>query len=86
MSYLIFAYYGCNNEAIDRYRRIAGKYFFLAKIWPKLLEPRVIQRRGSASRTSWVSHIDLVTKAIHYFDDVRKHSLATSTKGAASEA
>jgi pheromone a factor receptor len=86
MSYLIFAYYGCNNEAIDMYRKFAGKYFFLAKIWPSLLEPRVVQRRGSASRTSWVSHIDLVTKAIHYFGGVRKHSQATSTEGAVSEA
>lgn len=82
----IFAYYGMNNEAIDMYRKFVGKWMGLGKIWPSLLQPREVQRRNNSSRASWAARLDLVGKAIHYFDGVRKNSQATSTIGASSEA
>lgn len=78
MGFFVFLYYGMNNEAIDMYRKFIGKLGF-ARIWPSLLQPREIQRRASTSRTSWTSHFDLVSKAVHYFDSARKQSQATST-------
>jgi pheromone a factor receptor len=86
MGFFVFFYYGLNNEAIDMYRNFVGSLGF-ARIWPSLLQPREIHRRGSTSSTSWNSHFDLVSKAMHYFDGGRKHSQATSTiDGTRSEA
>lgn len=77
MGFFVFLYYGMSNEAIDMYRKFVGRIGF-AKIWPSLLQPRVIQRRGSTSRSSWTGHFDLVSKALHYFDGGRKASQATT--------
>jgi pheromone a factor receptor len=50
----------------------------LGKIFPSLLESRELpmHRRGSSSRSNQASRFDLVSKAIHYYDGVRKGSHA----------
>ena len=76
----VVLFYGMNNEAVDRYRRCAV-FCGLGKIWPSLTQPRKPKRRGSKSRSSWISHIDVVEKAVRYFDSVRKHSHSSSAGG-----
>jgi hypothetical protein len=78
MAFLAFFFYGMSNDAIDLYKGWAVKLGF-TKCFPSLARPREVEvRRGSASRGSWSSHFDLVSKAIHYFDTARKGSQATS--------
>ncbi|KAH8590009.1 pheromone A receptor-domain-containing protein [Bisporella sp. PMI_857] len=78
----IFIFYGMNKEAIERYRAFVV-FIGLGKFWPSLKQPMESRRRGSTSRTSWISKIDLVGKAVRYCDSSRKHS-HTST-GLASQ-
>jgi pheromone a factor receptor len=77
----IFLFFGFNDEALDIYRGWMVKCG-LGKIWPSLNEPRQARRPGSPSRTSLSSHLDLVGKAMHYFDsNTRKESDATTLRG-----
>ncbi|KAG9239748.1 putative pheromone a factor receptor [Amylocarpus encephaloides] len=88
MSFMIYAYFGFNSEAINTYRGWLVKCG-LGKIWPSLKEPRIsVQRSRDGSqdsrRTSLSEKLDLVGKAMRFFDGGRKDSLATTTTGVGS--
>ncbi|PBP19916.1 pheromone receptor a [Diplocarpon rosae] len=82
---MMFLYFGFNDDAVDTYRKWLV-YGGAGRIWPSLKMSRE-QRRGSAggsatlgSRGSFISHFDLVSKAMKYVDgNMRKNSHATST-------
>jgi len=76
MGYFVILFYGLNNEAIDIYKGWLIKCG-LGKIFPSLLKPREVSRRGSTSRFSWSSNFDVVGKAVHFFDGHRKSSQDT---------
>lgn len=82
VGFLICCFFGMNKKAVEMYRRWLVKCG-CGKIWPSLLELNQA-RRGCNSRSSWTSHFDLVSKAVHYFEGSRKGSLAT-TGGQGSE-
>jgi pheromone a factor receptor len=81
MGFLCFIFYGMNNEAIDIYKSWSIKLGF-ATLFPRLLQPREIERRGSSSsgtaKASWTHHFDLVSKTLHYLDGSRKSSQTSS--------
>lgn len=85
MATMMFLFFGFNDDAVDSYRKwlvMLGA----GRVWPSLKLSREA-RRGSAggsatlgSRGSFISHFDLVGKAMKYFDEsVRKNSHATNT-------
>ena len=76
LGFLICCFFGLNKKARDMYRGFLVKCG-CGKIWPSLREPSQ-HRRGSTSRSSWTSHFDLVSKAVHYFDGSRKASQVTT--------
>ncbi|KUJ12931.1 STE3-domain-containing protein [Mollisia scopiformis] len=83
-SFLIWAYFGFNDTAVDTYRSWLVQ-LGLGRIWPSLKlsrETRMMMRRSQGSsiaRGSIDSHFDLVGKAMKYFDtDIRQESGATT--------
>ncbi|EHK96223.1 putative Pheromone a factor receptor [Glarea lozoyensis 74030] len=87
VAFLIFVYFGFNDEAVDTYRSWLVK-LGMAKFWPSLKEPRLPQhsRRGSNSTgQSFTGRFDLVSKAMKYFDGGLKGSQdSTSNNGSAA--
>jgi hypothetical protein len=77
MGFFSFLAFGMSNEAMEMYRKGALNCG-LGKIWPGFRQPRVLNRRANTSRSSWTSHLDVVSKALHYFDGNRKQSQSTS--------
>lgn len=78
VSFMIFCYFGFNNDAIDTYRQWMVA-IGLVKLFPSLKEPRhpPTRRGSSASRSSLGERLDLVGKAMKFFDGSRKGSQAT---------
>jgi pheromone a factor receptor len=79
-NFTIFLFFGFNEEAVDTYRGWMVKCG-LGKIWPSLKEPRQSRRPGSPTRTSMSSHLDLVGKAMHYFDSNERQESQVTTIG-----
>ncbi|RDL39384.1 uncharacterized protein BP5553_03724 [Venustampulla echinocandica] len=76
-SFMIFCYFGFNNDAIDTYRSCLAMCGF-GMIWPSLKKPRVRPMQGSTERSGFWGRFDLVSKAMKHFDMSRKDSHGTS--------
>ncbi|CZT50465.1 uncharacterized protein RSE6_11453 [Rhynchosporium secalis] len=83
VSGLMFAFFGFNDDAVDTYRGFLVKCG-AGKVWPDLKLSREERRARDlsdetlGSRGSFASHLDLVGKAMKYFDaGSRKESSAT---------
>ncbi|TVY64335.1 Pheromone a factor receptor, partial [Lachnellula suecica] len=83
LSFVIFVYFGFNGDAVDKYRKWLVNCG-LGKVFPSLKGPRQRRRQGSTTRSSLSSHFDLVSKAMHYFDNSRKNSCVPSSLEPAS--
>ncbi|KAE8449135.1 hypothetical protein EG329_008519 [Mollisiaceae sp. DMI_Dod_QoI] len=83
-AFLLFVYFGFNDDAVDTYRSWMVVFGF-AHIWPSLKHSREMRRemdrRGSSStRVSLSSSLDIVGKVMKYFDeDARKGSTGGTT-------
>ncbi|CAG8955967.1 hypothetical protein HYFRA_00008821 [Hymenoscyphus fraxineus] len=80
VSFVFFCFFGFNNDAIDTYREWMVKLGF-AKCFPSLTEPRHPPTRhgSSVSGSSLGERLDIVGKAMRFFDGSRKGSQATDT-------
>ena len=84
-SAVMFIFFGFTDHAIDKYRGWLVKLRF-SKFWPGLLEPRRQACRGNITWTTVSrisSKLDLIAKAINYFEGetFRKLSQTTATTG-----
>lgn len=86
VSFMIFCFFGFNNDAIDTYRKWMVA-IGLGKCFPSLKEPRhpPARRGSSASRSSISERLDIVGKAMKFFDGSRKGSQATDATTLASQ-
>lgn len=82
MSFMVWVYFGFNDDAVDTYRHFLV-VLGAGRLWPSLRLTRVQRmRRGSEkSGKSFGSHFDVVEKVMKYFDRERKDSRATTVVG-----